>query len=386
MPSLTLVKMLYCGQGMMTLIEVYNDGVEKPAADHLALVDCGGSSGTPTDDSLNYIVTKVTAQAAKKLACVVISHQDADHVRYLGLLGGMLPSGTTVDRMVLGGVQWGGPSKGAVSTFAKAVGYDEKDIYWPAKGGSDYPDDGDAGKVGYQSKLGDTYLRLVVSGLTVGGVDIKNVSSAVIAVDNGSYRAVLPGDATVETMRYVNKMTNIATLLRPVVAVSIPHHGALRTAVENYLSYSKGGRVDDFDYDVLEDFADTLDATRAGASAGPYNSHHHPMEEVMDRFYRSTALSEEHKYVSWMFDDQDWKGWKARRAAYSTVQRIRTFAENDTVGKKSSNDHGAFIYGDVVCKLAAPGVLRDEEMVEFRPRGTLGHPAAEDPVRYAQEP
>lgn len=386
MPSLTLVKMLYCGQGMMTLIEVYDDGVEKLAADHLALVDCGGSSGTPTDDSLRYIVSKVDAQAAKRLACVVVSHQDADHVRYLGLLGGNLPAGTTVGRLVAGGVAWGGASEESLNTFADEVGYDQGAIYWPPSEGTDYPADGDAGKVGYQAKLGDTYLRLVVSGVTVGGKDIKNVSSAVIAVDNGSYRAVLPGDATVETMRHVNKMKNIATLLQPVVAVSIPHHGALRTAVENYLSYGAGGRTDKFDYDVLEDFADTLSATRAGASAGPYNSHHHPMQEVMERFYWTTAASEEHKYVSWMFDDQDWKGWKAKTAAYSTVQRIRTLAANDKTGKKSYNEHGAFIYGDVVCKLAAPGVLRDEEMVEFRPRGTLGLTETAERVRYAPAP
>lgn len=375
MPSLTLVKMLYCGQGMMTLVEVYNDGVEKDAADHLALVDCGGSSGTPTDDSLAYIATKVGHQAAKKLACVVISHQDADHVRYLGLLGGNLPAGTTVDTIVVGGLQWGGPSLASLRTFAKAVGFAEKDIFWPAKGWTDYPPDGDAGKLGYRAKLGDTYLRLVISGVSVGGKDIKNVSSAVVAVDNGSYRIVLPGDATVETMRAINALPSIATLLQPVSAVSIPHHGALRTSVENYLSYSKGGRSGGFTYTVLEKFAgETLAAKRAGASAGPWNSHHHPMQEVMTRFYPSTAPDTKHSYVSWIFNDQKWQGWDASHAAYCTVQKL-------------DDSKGVYTYGQVVCKLAAPGVLRDEELVEFRPRGTFRLPPdGAEPVHYAPAP
>ena len=74
-----------------------------------------------------------------------------------------------------------------------------------------------------------------------------------------------------------------------------------------------------------------------------------------------------------------------------------TYVDNDafaTTGElaslacaKASLDGPCLLsYGDVVCKLAPPGVLRVEEMVEFRPRGTLGLTDQDEPVRYAPAP
>ena len=54
MPSLTRVMILYCGQGMTTLVEIYDDGNVKDAADYLALIDCGGSGEPPSSPSTTW--------------------------------------------------------------------------------------------------------------------------------------------------------------------------------------------------------------------------------------------------------------------------------------------------------------------------------------------
>ena len=47
MPSLTRVMILYCGQGMTTMVEVYDDGVVKETADYLAKAKETRETGVP---------------------------------------------------------------------------------------------------------------------------------------------------------------------------------------------------------------------------------------------------------------------------------------------------------------------------------------------------
>src|SRR5215470_12466797 len=123
-------------------------------------------------------------------------------------------------------------------------------------------------------------IRALVSGLvTTGRPDIrKNASSAVVVVDIGTWSVVLPGDATYQTMDAVNEIKGINTLLRPVVGLEIPHHGALRTAVENYVANKEPSH---FNFDIITEFAKIVAPRNVAASAGPWNSHHHPIEEVL---------------------------------------------------------------------------------------------------------
>ena len=388
-----MVKLLYCGQGMMTLIEVYEDGQEKLIADHLALVDCGGDGGTPTDQSLDYIALKVKNQPHQVMEAVIISHQDTDHVCLLPSLADRLtPLGASVNLFIVGGLCWKEGARATLKDFAEDLGLDTNYLQWPAASATDYAANGKSANAAMQARLGKSvFLRLLSNAVTTGKGTPENRSSAVVAVDNGHYRVVLPGDATVGTMDYINKLPNIGGQLRPVVAVEVPHHGALETAVTKYRSRTpqKGlpGDSDDFDYTVLERFETTLKAERAGASAGPYNQFHHPMEEVMVRFETSALIEADHRYVSWFFNDQRWATWRSTVAIYSTVQRVNRSAMRDTTSTKVGDKAGSkFIYGDVIFRLAQPGSLRPEEMAEFRPRGTLDADALGEPVIAAPAP
>jgi hypothetical protein len=122
MPSLTRVMILYVGQGMMTLVEIYSNGVAKPAADYLALIDAGGSSDKAAD-AVDYVVTKILAKADKKLDLVSISHQDGDHVTLLKSLAEKLTGkGVTCGRIFAGGSGWSSARAQTVKDFAKVVG------------------------------------------------------------------------------------------------------------------------------------------------------------------------------------------------------------------------------------------------------------------------
>jgi glyoxylase-like metal-dependent hydrolase (beta-lactamase superfamily II) len=85
MPPLTRVMILYCGQGMTTMVEVYDDGVVKDQADYLALIDCGGSSGA-AEHAVNYVAGKILYAHGMTLDLLVISHQDGDHHSFLNQL------------------------------------------------------------------------------------------------------------------------------------------------------------------------------------------------------------------------------------------------------------------------------------------------------------
>src|SRR5262245_12325682 len=105
MAQLTLVRLLWSGQGMTTLVHCYAAGVEKDRADFLVLVDCGGNIEWG-DLALNYIAAKVLATKEKKLGAVIISHQDQDHVCLLRGLGDRLRGKATVGLVILGGLSW----------------------------------------------------------------------------------------------------------------------------------------------------------------------------------------------------------------------------------------------------------------------------------------
>ncbi|MCX4695673.1 MBL fold metallo-hydrolase [Streptomyces sp. NBC_01408] len=387
MASLTLVKLLFCGQGMTKLIEVYDNGVEKDPADFLALVDCGGNK-SDADKALEYIAGKVAARNPPRLDYVVISHQDGDHVKLLSLLGDKLKEigNTTVGGVFAGGALWQPVNWNTLKHFLQCVDYPEKDVIRGAPGQSHYKGKTKPSELGYLVRHGDVHLRLLISNLVVegGGDDIvKNASSAAVVVDNGDYAVVLPGDATYQTMGAINDISNLKAVLLPsVVALEMPHHGALRTAVENYTS---SGNVDQFGWKIIKGFADTMAPQNVGASAGPWNTHCHPMQEVLEVFWPSDVVTM-HSYVSYLFQKQgnEGEGWTTWETFYPVECTVRSIAKTPEKltrerKRKRNTEEDKFVSGDIVYKLAPRGVLRPEEMVEFRPHrkpGTPGHDTA----------
>jgi hypothetical protein len=368
--SLTLVKMLFCGQGMMTLVEVYDDGVEKPAADFLALIDCGGELEY-AQESLTFVTEKVRARTPPTLDCVVISHQDSDHVRLLKSLGALLePLGATVTGPIfVGGEAWNREAA-KVGDFLKAVGRSPSSVQHGSPGQSDYTGKADRSQLTHIARHGDVFLRLLVSNLRGAGRNVANSSSAVVVVENGSYSVVLPGDATFETMLYVNLIGNLKALLPPVIGCSLPHHGALATSVENYKS---GKALTDFNWKIIEFFAQqAIAARRVAASAGPWNSHHHPVDEVINVFLKDNpTVIGEHSYVVYLYETEYWKTHRNDLPVECTVRTIAPdtlHAPRTRQKRKAASGDLAFTPGDIVFKLAPVGVLKPDEMVEFRPR------------------
>lgn len=394
MAQLTVVMVLWVGQGMTTLVECYDDGVHKEAADALVLVDCGGNIEWG-DHGLDYVARKVLAKADKQLDALVISHQDQDHVILLKGLGKRLTGQATVGSVFLGGLHWEAPNIKYVSDFLDAVGYDKSTVVFDAPRLSHYEGVKTPDKLSYWFRRGDMHIRVLVSGLvTTGRPDIKkNASSAVVVVDNGTWSVVLPGDATYQTMDAVNDIKRIETLLRPVIGLEIPHHGALRTAVEEYVANKE---PDQFNFDIITEFATVVSPHNVAASAGPWNTHKHPIEEVLQVFESHVGRSDEHTYVSYIFarpDGRTHEGWttftEVPFTEWCTIWAIGETAKkskSESKGVKDGPNKGAFVFGDISFRLGGAVELAPEEMVAFHPRGTIGLGPAAEPVYYAPAP
>jgi hypothetical protein len=363
MPALCRVMILFCGQGMTTTVEVYNDGVVKPFADYLALVDCGGT-GEGGDHAADYVAQKII-DSGKFLHLLVISHQDGDHVKLLEKVKKKLVNkGVVVEKVFLGGNNWSKSNKATVNDFLEAMDVGEDDIEFDSPYLSHYKKIATPSKLKYIDDFKGMRIRVLVSGLkTTGSSDIvRNASSAVLVVDYGTSCMVLPGDATHQTFAAVNSILSVKNLLPKVAGFEIPHHGALRTAVENY--YARG-QIDDFDWTEIKTFAAYLETQEVLASAGPRNSHRHPVEEVINVFEGNLVKADSHRYTAWVFDrkggtrSEGWINFKnVTKAEHSTVTQV-------------DFDNGSFWWGDLSVDLAAPGVLRPDEVVTFHPRGTF---------------
>jgi len=390
--QLTIVRVLFCGQGMTTLVECYADGVEKAQADFLVLVDCGGNKDY-AEPALDYIRDKVLATKAQRLDGVVISHQDQDHVSLLRYLGERLKGRATVGRVYLGGLSWESSNTSTVKAFLRDVSYDENLVVFNAPYLSHYTGAIVREKLGYWIRYGqggqgggEMFIRVLVSGFETGARDIKkNASSTVIVVDIGSWKVVLPGDATYQTMLDVNTIMNIDDLLQPVAGLEIPHHGALRTAVEDYDAKKD---ADQFNFQIIKEFAGNLQTKWVMCSAGPWNTHKHPVEEVIDVFKGSLMTHLQHGYVAYVFERSDWQSYtNVVKAAYSTVEAIGLTAEASTSTQfKYKENKGKFIWGNIAIALGGAVALRPEEMVTFEPGGIIELGPEGEPVVFAPAP
>ncbi|HWG24170.1 hypothetical protein [Actinospica sp.] len=383
MPSLTRVMILYCGQGMTTLVEIYDDGVVKDSADYLALIDCGGTSDGG-QLAVDYVAKKILDKKDAVLNLLVISHQDADHVQLLSKLEDKL-SGTkaTLAQAVLGGSNWSNTNIGTVESFVELMEMDTDELEFDAPKRSDYKKATKRSELKYIDKHGDTYFRVLISGLAITGTGrtadiVRNASSAMVVVENGSYSVFLPGDATHQTMDAATDVIDAKRNLIPrVVGLEIPHHGALRTAVEDY--YARG-EPDDFNWRRIKGFAEALSADWVVASAGPKNSHRHPVREVLNVFDDWLITIDKHGYNAYVFDrnggttSKGWTNYETTNAKSCTIQEYNL-------------DTGVYQYGDIEIRLTKPGILAPKEMVRFIPRarsGALG--LEEDLVVFAPAP
>jgi len=390
MPPLTRVMILYCGQGMTTMVEVYDDGVVKQTADYLALIDCGGSSDG-VDNAVDYVAQKILAAHGTTLDLCVISHQDGDHHSFLNKVSDKIAwHGITAkcDAMVIGGIGWSAANRKSVQKFFKTMGMNVGDAEFNAPKRSDYKNANQRSELKFIDAYGETYVRVLISGLPVtGSHDMKtNGSSAMVVVENASYSVFLPGDATHQTMDAATDIIDAKRNLIPhTVGIEIPHHGALRTSVENYYA---GGKVDRFNWDRINAFAGAISADHVVASAGLNNKFHHPLDEVISVFWPWLVQISNHDYRAYVFE----KGGKKSTTPQGWNNFPTTHAASSTIQSYDSKD-GTYWYGNVVLRLTAPGVLAPEEMVQFIPLGQLtvdggadGMGAVEDEIVFAPAP
>ncbi|MGW0748134.1 MBL fold metallo-hydrolase [Streptomyces sp. NPDC002587] len=386
------MKLLWCGQGMTTLVEIYDDGVEKDAADYLALIDCGGSP-TYGKDAVNLIKDKVAKRTTtpKKLDLVVISHQDDDHNGLLGALGKELKTlDARVGSVHIGGLSWIQGNKDSVTEFLAAVKYAGGAVNFDAPAQTDYPGGGVAPT--HIAAHGDVKFRLLISNLAVPNVTddiVRNGSSAVVVVDNGINTVVLPGDATFQTMLAINTRLGGAQLTPQVLALEIPHHGALRTAVENYAK--SGKKKTDFTWTIIDDFATkVMKPKNVGASAGPWNTDNHPVQEVIDVFIGTTETVTAHTYVAFIFFQKktmiQWATLTTDRAVETTIRQLVLHQKKRKLNAPPAAAGADFVVGHIVYRLTGALGVRPEEMVEFRPVRTLRMHGPDEDVVQAPEP
>lgn len=334
MASRTIIMILYVGQGMCTLVENYNDGNTTSTPDHMVLVDCGGNQKYG-DAAANYIAEKLLAQqdAGKdaKFDALIISHQDKDHLSLLkNLLAAINEQGINfgIDVTFLGGARWSKTNKSTVMKIVEEGGMDIDDVEVAEPAQTSYAN---PAKPLNLVAFNNVKVRVLIANYVPDDDKrddiIKNASSAVVVIDNGFGAVVLPGDATYHTMGQINEMMakpawKKAKPLSKVTALEVPHHGALRTAVEDYTA---GGSTDDFDFSVINTFGANMAAAGIVSSAGPRNSHNHPLKEVIEVFEGHLSKVKSHTYVAYVFNKKKnkkvdgWSQFSSTDAIYTTV-------------------------------------------------------------------
>lgn len=379
MAAITQVAVLFCGQGMATLIEYYAGGDRNAAPDNLVLVDFGGNQKY-SEEAAAYVVGKLKMQATPKFDLVIISHQDGDHLSLLGALTDAINTeGLTVgcDDWYAGGLVWSAANKKRVTNFAAAMSDDDDDIAFNCPRESNYEGATDRDDLGHLCNFGSTYIRVLISGVKLSKApeDItRNASSAVIVVENGADAVILPGDATYHTMKVVNDYYASwggTSLVPPVFTLEIPHHGALRTAVENYSAQTP---LAELDFSIITSFAGYTNPDIIVASAGPLNTHCHPVKEVLDVFSGGLVAHPKHNYVAWVFDlkkatkHDGWRQYESSKGVLTTVKEVV----------------GNIVWGDQLFYMedassTAPASVKQE----FRPRGLLSELMAAHLAREA---
>jgi hypothetical protein len=399
-PPLTRVIALYVGQGMAHLVEVYYDGSKYPAKspDVLALIDFGGDQDV-ADDAVTYVVNQLKAQARDKrtptFGLTVISHQDKDHLILLKpLTAAILAAGLDISfgTVFLGGLVWSNANKKVVDDFF-GVSRLRPRYAWDTAERSDYDGATKRSEVKRLLWVGNTYFRILVSQLrAAGGPDIKkNASSCVLVIENGENSIVLPADATWQTMQYVNALYDdwgTAPLVPTVRALEVPHHGALRTAVENYKASDP---ISKFGFDVINAFAKNCSAPSVFASAGRYNNHGHPVKEVLDVFKPYVGPDVMHTIVAWLFTPTV-KGVKTSKSI--GYREIATSRNIWTTLTKLDGSYGNIEYSMKSSAAGEPAEppriqlvsLRELSAMQNRARGLPVDEAPSSPLSSAAQP
>jgi beta-lactamase superfamily II metal-dependent hydrolase len=280
------VAFLHCDQGMGTLVRIY-DTLDRLA--HLALLDLGSESGTKkySDSAISSVTRALQRMKDDKLTptidLLLISHQDFDHWSLLPNLLEKIQDGfpsCRVGDIYYGGTKWRKKASEAIAEWESEFGVDAEPF---ARELSDYKT---PGKKGVIKTIDGVPFRLLCVNVPVSrsAQDLeRNGTSAVVAIDFGGVTAVIPGDATSDTLGWINTKVfdqwtkkGKGNPIQPCKALGAPHHGALRTIADNFISTSRAK------LEIATAFANNVSSQNVVASAGWYSKFNHPYRNVME--------------------------------------------------------------------------------------------------------
>lgn len=318
------VDFLHCDQGMGTLVRIYDDS-DRLA--HLALLDLGSESGTKkySDSAISEVTDGLQQMKddglTPRIDLLLISHQDFDHWSLLPSLLEKIQDGfpsCEVEDIYYGGTKWRKKASDAISDWEDEFGVLAEAF---SRGQSNFSK---PGKEGTLKEIDGVKFHLLCANVPISrsAQDLeRNGTSAVIAVQFGDVFAVIPGDATADTCGWLNdnvfgpwKKAGKGIPVRPCRALGAPHHGALRTLADNFISTARAK------LSIATAFADYVAAENVVASAGWYSKFKHPYKTVMELLARHAEATDGHDFV-WYDDSQgDWKHIVGdKRGIYTTI-------------------------------------------------------------------
>lgn len=321
------VNFLSCDQGMGTLVRIYD---KLNTLTNLALLDLGSESGTRkyADKAIESVLTALKQMATPKIDMLIVSHQDFDH---WSLLPDLLEKIKTqvptckVGAIYYGGTMWRDKATQAVKAWETTFGVTAEPFPKPS---TSYGTPGT--KVAIKDIDGVLFYLLCANvPISRSAPDLhRNGTSAVVCITFGGVHAVIPGDATADTVGWINdfvftpwKDAAKGNPVQPCRALGAPHHGALRTIASNYTS-----SVGSADLGIAKTFADYVSAENVVASAGYYSKFKHPYKEVMEVLGVKAKTDQlEHDFVWYDGTKAEWTQiQKSERGIYTTVTTLDT--------------------------------------------------------------
>jgi hypothetical protein len=283
---LTVVKLLWCGQGQLGLVEIYNDGKVKAEADFLALINCGGEKQY-AQASLDYVRDKVAARHRKLLNLVVFTRLDPESTSLLGELGKRLqPIGAQVMSAFVPGNGGLGRELEAVEDFFTLLGFSLDGVEFASADQSDYLKSAEPTWI---AEHNGTYFRILTTD------NRSSVRATVLVVDNARLGFILPGQLTFPIMQAIMRIPDLDARLPPDRVLLLPNHSVLESAAAARLESPPG--TDQEQWEIIEKFAAAISPAGICVSAGVDNCSGIPAAAVLDVFAASLRESDERTYV-----------------------------------------------------------------------------------------
>ena len=322
------VVFLHCDQGMGTLVRIY-DPLNRLT--HLALLDLGSESGSKkySDSAINSVMRALKQMQTDKqtptIDLLLVSHQDFDHWSLLPALRQRIlteiPS-CVVKEIFFGGTKWRRKASNEIIDWEIEFNVTADGF---AKEVSNYYTPGTKGTI---KDIDGVLFHLLCANVRVSrsADDLeRNGTSAVVAIAFGGVNCVIPGDATADTVGWINdnvfdawKKKGKGNPVQPCRVMGAPHHGALRTIASNYVATTKAK------LGIATEFSNNVSAKNVVASAGWYSKFKHPSKEVLELLaVKATDDAPVHDFVWYDGSKDKWKRVKeSERGIFTTITTL----------------------------------------------------------------